>query len=225
MPIKVNIPAKKPAAAKVQINIKKQVASKAKPKTVKKKVNRGKTLWLRKCYCCSNQYQPKRKTQKYCSKSCAGKQAPNTQQAIQKQIQKQVMDFDRVATELKPFLQHGASLSYSCNAIGQNVNTVNKWLNIDLENLPVNYEPIRERITNFQRSIALAKEFVNFAATKVIQNKIFEDKDDYNARWWLEKRNPDFIPKQKQNIDTTNKVKIIWGLEKSPYVNPENLPT
>ena len=134
------------------------------------------------------------------------------------------MDFERVASELKPFLQHGASVNYSCNAIGQNVNTVNKWLNIDTENLPINYEPIKKKIENFQQSIHLAKEFVNFAATKVIQKKIFEEEDDYNARWWLEKRNPDFIPKQKQNIESTNKTLIVWGLPKSPYVDQDNLP-
>jgi hypothetical protein len=43
----------------------------------------------------------------------------------------------------------------------------------------------------FRAEMESAQYFADLAAKKVVVDKILKDKDDQNARWWLEKRRPE----------------------------------
>jgi hypothetical protein len=56
----------------------------------------------------------------------------------------------------------------------------------------------------FASRMESAKHYADIAAKNVIVDKIIIDKDDANARWWLEKRRPEEFGGVKAQPDVTN---------------------
>lgn len=92
-------------------------------------------------------------------------------------------------------------------------------------NAKVSYDTVMEKKNDkteetleFREGLEVARNYANVKARQVIVTKIAEG-DDYNARWWLQKRDPDFVEKQKVEHEGGVGVTMNWGIPRSPYVN------
>ena len=93
---------------------------------------------------------------------------------------------------LERALRDGATIEQACVVAGINKTSFYLW---------------KKTNPTFATKMAKAKEYPNIIAKKVIVDKIVKDKDDTNARWWLEK-------KEFKNVNQTNiqvNVKPILG--------------
>ena len=101
------------------------------------------------------------------------------------------------------------------------------WLSIlqACANAKVSYDTVIEKKNDktpetqeFRDGLEVAQNYANVKARQVIVTKIAEG-DDYNARWWLQKRDPDFVEKQKVEHEGAVGVTMNWGIPRSPYVD------